>query len=111
MVRTPLYWLLMKIYLAILATSVAAERAFSVLERIKLWLRNSMGQERLFALSILNIEKELAKIIDTDNVIDKFAAIKDRRIHFFRIVNKINLLFVFHDFYKNKRFKLNRVLS
>ena len=73
----------MKVYLAISATSVAAERAFSVLKRIKLWLRNSMGQERLSALSILNIEKELAKIIDIDTVIDQFSAIKDRRMQFF----------------------------
>lgn len=74
---------LMRIYLAIPSTSVAAERAFSVLKRIKTWLRNSMEQDRLSALSIINIEKEFSREINIDNIIDQFATHKDRRMQFF----------------------------
>ena len=72
----------MRIYLASPATSVAAERAFSVLKRIKTWLRNSMEQDRLSSLSIINIEKEFAKEVDIENIIDQFASVKDRRMQF-----------------------------
>ena len=75
--------ILMKIYLEIPETSVAAEREFSVLKRIKLWLRNLMGQERLSSLSFLSIERDLVKNIIKDDLIDQFAAIKDRRMQFF----------------------------
>jgi zinc finger MYM-type protein 1 len=74
---------LMRIYLAIPATSVAAERAFSVLKRIKTWLRNSMEQDRLSSLSIINIEKDFSKEVDIENIIDQFASLKDRRLQFF----------------------------
>ena len=70
------------IYLTIPVSSATAERAFSVLKRIKTWLRNSMGQERLSALSILNIEQELAASIDIDEIIKNFAAKKDRKCQF-----------------------------
>ena len=74
---------LMRIYLAIPATSAAAERAFSVLKRIKTWLRNSIGQDRLSSLSMISIEKGLSKEIDIDKVIDQFAAGKDGRMQLF----------------------------
>ena len=56
--------ILMRIYLAIQATSVSAERAFSVLKRIKTWLRNSMEQDRLSYLGILSIEKEFCNFFE-----------------------------------------------
>ena len=51
--------ILMRIYLAI--TSVSAERAFSVLKRIKTWLRDSMEQDRLSSLGILSIKNNFCK--------------------------------------------------
>ena len=62
-------------------TSVAGERSFSALKRIKTYLRNTMGQDRLSSLAIIHIEKELADEIDLDTVIDQFGT--NRRLDFF----------------------------
>ena len=75
--------ILTKIYLAIPATSVAAERAFSFLKRIKLRFRKSIRQKRLSSLSVLRMERYLVKNINLDDLMDQFAAIKDRRMQFF----------------------------
>jgi hypothetical protein len=58
------------------------ERCFSTLKRVKTFLRNTMGQSRLSALSMLSIEKTLVKNIANFNekVIDHFAERKERRI-------------------------------
>lgn len=63
-------------------TTAEAERSFSTLKRIKTFLRNSMCEDRLTALSMLSIEKKfIATIPDfNEKVINKFAASKDRRI-------------------------------
>lgn len=63
-------------------TTVESERCFSTLKRVKTFLRNTMGQPRLSALSMLSIEKTLVKSIPNFNekVIDYFAELKDRRI-------------------------------
>uniref|UniRef100_A0A1A8CP78 Si:ch211-240b21.2 n=1 Tax=Nothobranchius kadleci TaxID=1051664 RepID=A0A1A8CP78_NOTKA len=65
-------------------TTAEAERCFSTLKRIKTFLRNSMGQERLNALAMLSIERELVWSMPDFNekVIDHFAALKDRQAKF-----------------------------
>ena len=68
------------IFLSITVTTVVGEKSFSTLKRIKNYLRNSMGQNRLSSLSIINIEKDLVKNIQTKDKIDKFSANKDRRL-------------------------------
>jgi hypothetical protein len=71
----PQVYKLFQIFLAIPVTSVVAERSFSTLKRIKTYLRNTIGQARLSALAILNIEKDLAEKIEINDIIDKFAKI------------------------------------
>lgn len=63
-------------------TTSEAERCFSTLNRIKTFLRNSMIEDRLTALSMLSIEKKFISKIDNFNekVITKFASRKERRI-------------------------------
>lgn len=65
-------------------TTSECERCFSTLKRIKSFLRNTMGQERLNALAMLSIEKQLVQSIpDFDNkVINLFATKKERRMDF-----------------------------
>lgn len=65
-------------------TTAEAERCFSTLKRIKTFLRNAMGQERLNALAMLSMERELVRKMPDFNerVIDQFAALKDRRAKF-----------------------------
>ncbi|XP_062234379.1 zinc finger MYM-type protein 1-like [Platichthys flesus] len=65
-------------------TTAEAERCFSTLKRIKTFLRNSMGQDRLNALAMLSMERELVRNMPDFNerVIDHFAALKERRAKF-----------------------------
>lgn len=65
-------------------TTTEAERCFSTLKRIKTFLRSTMCQERLTALAMLAIEKEMISNIHNFNerVIDVFVSRKDRRMDF-----------------------------
>ena len=74
--------LLFGIYLAIPVSSSSSERSFSASKRIKTWIRNKMGEERLSNLAILNIEQDLVAAIDIDAVVKIFANLKDRRCQF-----------------------------
>lgn len=66
-------------FLTLPVTVATAERSFSKLKFIKNYLRNSMGQERLSGLALLSIEASRAKVMDVDQLIDRFAEIKSRR--------------------------------
>jgi len=71
------------IYLTLPVTVASAERSFSKLKLIKNYLRNSIGQDRLSNISILNIEKEKTADLDINKIINDFAAIKTRKINFY----------------------------
>lgn len=73
---------LLEIVITTPMTTSEAERCFSTLNRIKTFLRNSMTEDRLTALSMLSIEKKFISEIDNFNekVITKFANRKERRI-------------------------------
>ncbi|KAK5643808.1 hypothetical protein RI129_007653 [Pyrocoelia pectoralis] len=53
-------------------TEIALQRWFSVVKRIKNYLRSRISEERLNSLAILNIEADLTKSINYDSVIDEF---------------------------------------
>ena len=59
-------------------SACAAERSFSSMKRLKTPLRNTMTGDRLSSLAVLHIHKK--KDIDVDDVITKFAQLKDRRL-------------------------------
>ena len=65
-------------------TTAESERCFSTLKRIKTFLRNTMAQDRLNALAMLSMEKNLIQNIPDFNtkVIEKFATKKNRRAKF-----------------------------
>ncbi|XP_060859470.1 zinc finger MYM-type protein 1-like [Metopolophium dirhodum] len=71
------------IFLTIPVTVASAERSFSKLKLIKNYLRNSIGQERLCGISILNIERKRTSDIDIEKIIDNFAYAKARKKQFF----------------------------
>ena len=71
---------LFKIALTVPVASASAERSFSVLKRIKNYLRSTIGQQRLNDLSILAIEQDLAKSLNFDLVVDIFMRQNLRRI-------------------------------
>ena len=76
----------LKILAVIPATSCSAERSFSSLRRLKTYLRNSMGQERLSSLALLHIEREYVnKVLNEDmtKMIDVFGQRSGRNKYFF----------------------------
>ena len=68
---------LARIYLASPVTSVECERSFSMLRRLKTWLRRTTGQSRLNHELILLAHS--ARQVDLDSVIDDFICLNDRR--------------------------------
>lgn len=72
---------LMEIAITTPMTSAESERCFSTLKRIKSFLRSTMGQDRLNALAMLSIERELIHNYPDFNemVINLFASQKARR--------------------------------
>ena len=75
---------LLKILITTPITTAESVRCFSTLKRIKTFLRNTMAQDRLNALAMLSMEKNLIQNIPDFNtkVIEKFATQKDRRAKF-----------------------------
>jgi hypothetical protein len=59
--------------------NVAAERLFSCMRRIRTYVRNSIKEDRLSALSNINIENDLAKNIDLDELVDSFSRMPNFR--------------------------------
>jgi len=65
-----------------LSTALAncsGERSFSVLKRIKNYLRSTTSAERLNSLAFLNIESELLNEISFINIIKEFSKCKTRK--------------------------------
>lgn len=75
---------LLRILITMPMTTSESERCFSTLKRIKTFLRSTMSEERLCALAMLSIEKEMIAEIPNFNerVIDRFATTKNRRMDF-----------------------------
>ncbi|XP_022161769.1 uncharacterized protein LOC111027679 [Myzus persicae] len=69
-----------RIFLSMPVTTASCERSFSKLKLIKTYLRSTMAQERLSSMAILSIETEIASKLDYEEVIDKFADTKARKI-------------------------------
>jgi len=61
-------------------TTATAERSFSVMRRVKTYVRSTMLTERLSALAVLHAYKHWH--IDVEKVIDVFAVKKTRRLGF-----------------------------
>ena len=75
-----------KIFTVIPPTSCSAERSFSSLRRLKTYLRNTCGQERLSSLAILHIETEFVNRVlreDMEQMIDVFGGRLGRNSQFF----------------------------
>lgn len=73
-------------------SNASGERTFSVLKRVKNYLRSSLSNEKTSALSILCIENEIVKNISWTSLIKKFSKLKARK-KTFAIKLFIKLLF------------------
>ena len=71
--------IVMRMYLSTAVSNCSGERAFSVLKRVKSYLRSTMKEERLNALEIFSIEAELVEKFDFNDTINTFAHQKARK--------------------------------
>jgi len=69
----------LRLYLTIPVANCSAERAFSKLTRIKNKYRTSQTQENLTSLMVLYSENYILKLIDFNEMIQKFAKEKARK--------------------------------
>ena len=76
---------LLRICATIPVTSCECERSGSVVKRLNTYLRASMGQTQLSALTFLHINYDVN--IDIDHVINVFAA-KERALEFVNVCDK-----------------------
>ncbi len=79
----PNLFILLIIFLTVLVTSAQSERSFSVLKRLKTWLRSTIGQVRLSSLAIIQMNLAELSIVNIESVINIFASEKKRRIDFY----------------------------
>jgi hypothetical protein len=66
-------------YLTLMLTNSAGERSFSKLKTIKNYLRTTILEPRLTAISIMSIEFDMWDEIDLAEIISTFAAAKSRK--------------------------------
>jgi hypothetical protein len=71
------------IYMTVPMTSATAERSFSTMRRIKTYLRQTMGQQRLNDVMLLHIHKQRTDQIDLKSVAQAFVMANDERIRYF----------------------------
>lgn len=74
----PNIYMFLHLLIVIPVTTASAERSFSTLKRVKTYLRNSMGEDRLGALALASVYREK---VEPDKIIDTFIK-KNRRINF-----------------------------
>ena len=67
---------LLCIFLCMMVTNCTGERSFPKMNLHKNYLRNTMGQERLHCLTLLNIENDVLKSLNSSGIIAKFVEIK-----------------------------------
>jgi len=84
-------------YLSTAVSNCTGESSFSVLKRVKNYMRSSMKDDRSNALSQLSIESDLLKILNLDEIINDFVTSKSRKKSFFNklyIIIKYNINFI-----------------
>lgn len=69
-----------RMFITIAVTNCSAERSFSCLKRVKNYLRSTMTGNRLNSLALLNIESDILRSLDGEDLIADFAKRKLRRV-------------------------------
>ncbi|GFW67868.1 hypothetical protein TNCV_3871981 [Trichonephila clavipes] len=65
--------------LTVPVSTASAEKSFSELKLIKTYMRSTMSQERLSALSVLSIEAEIAASVSYDIILKKCSEAKTEK--------------------------------
>lgn len=66
------FWQFVLCLVTIPVSTCTAERSFSALRRLKSYLRSTMTQKRLNAVSILHIHREITEEINVDEIANEF---------------------------------------
>ena len=74
---------LLILYMTLPVTSATAERTFSVLRRLKTYLRSTMTQDRLNNVMLAHTYKEITDRISLIDIAEKFNTVNDRRKAYF----------------------------
>jgi len=72
----------LRIMLTLPVTTAIEERSFSKLKLVKIFLRTTLSQEKTTNLAIISIKHEIVDGLDFYDVIDTFADLKSRKLHF-----------------------------
>ncbi|KAL4127199.1 hypothetical protein QTP88_011396 [Uroleucon formosanum] len=75
----PNIFIALRMFLSMAVSNCTAERSFSALKRIKMYLRANLLEEKLNALSILCIENRITNELDFDHLINDFSQLKARK--------------------------------
>ncbi|XP_075664926.1 uncharacterized protein LOC142634501 [Castanea sativa] len=75
----PLVYLLVKLVLTLHVVTATVKRSFSVMKYIKNELRNRMGDQWLNDCLTVYIEKDIARRIDNESIMQRFQNMKPRR--------------------------------
>lgn len=78
----PNTWTALRILLTIPVTVAKGERSFSKLKLIKTYFRSTLAEEKLSNLAILSIENDIVESLPKDDLINKFEALKTRKVYF-----------------------------
>ena len=70
---------LAKYYLVNQVSNATSERAFSVMRRMKTYLRNTMSQNRVNHTMCLHVHRDKIEMIDLKSVLNEFIDSVDRR--------------------------------
>jgi len=60
-------------------SNASSERAFSVLRRLKTWLRNTIGQKRLTHLGLMTTSRDIVQNLDRKKLINDFVERTEER--------------------------------
>ncbi|CAN1350330.1 Zinc finger MYM-type protein 1 [Linum perenne] len=71
---------LIRLVLTLPVSTATTERAFSAMKIVKTDIRNKMGDDFLANSLMLFIERDYARKLDIDSIIDDFAKLKNRRV-------------------------------
>ena len=75
--------MLLKLYMTVPVTTATAERTFSIMRRIKIYLRSSMSQQRLNHTILLHCYQDRVDSLDMQDIAKKFIAANERRQLYF----------------------------
>ena len=73
---------LLRLYLVVPVTSATAERTFSVLRRLLVYLRSTMTEMRLNNCLLLHVHKDITDTMNLEDIAKEFVARKVESNHF-----------------------------